>query len=85
MAEVVQEIDQETVVARLSKRLVGDMVRNYPRRKPGSHEIEAHLADEVRDAIRLIERQARQLRGLDEDRAKLLERLRQAEDKLKAV
>lgn len=85
MAEVVQEVDQETVVDRLSKRLVGDMVKTHPRRVPGSDKIEAWMADEIRDAIRLIERQARQLRGLDEDRAKLLERLRKAEDKLKAL
>ena len=74
--------DADTVVMRLSKRLVGDMVKTHPRRVPGSDKIEAWLADEIRDAIAVIERQARVNRKLTEDARVLLEQLDVARKRL---
>lgn len=73
------------IVGRLQKRLVGDMTLTYPRRVKGSEKIEAWLADEIRDAIALISRQALANRGLTEQNAKLLEELAVAHKKLKAL
>jgi hypothetical protein len=79
------DANPDLIVERLEKRLVGDMVKTHPRRVKGSDKIEAWLADEVRDAIDLIRRQALKLRGLDEDRARLLEELSEANKKLKEL
>jgi len=79
---VLPEEEVDIVTDRLEKRLVGDMVSTYPRRVKNSDKIEAWLADEIRDAIALIRRQALKIRGLDEDRAKLLQQLKDAEQRL---
>lgn len=60
-------------------------MKTHPRRVPGSDKIEAWLADEIRDAIELIERQARVNRKLTEDGNRLLEQLDDARRKLKAL
>jgi len=77
--------DADTVIDRLQRRLVGDMVKTHPRRVEGSDKIEAWLADEIRDAIALIQRQALANRKLTEDAAKLLEQLAAARRKLKEL
>ena len=61
------------------------MVKTHPRRVEGSDKIEAWLADEIRDAIALIQRQALANRKLTEDAAKLLEQLAAARRKLKEL
>jgi hypothetical protein len=79
------DADYNLITERLERRLVGDMVKTHPRRVKDSDKIEAWLADEIRDAIALIRRQALRLRGLDEEKAQLLEQLEGARKKIQTL
>lgn len=85
MAGVGAIAHDDVILERLRRRLYGDMVLTYPRRAKGSDKIEAWLADEVRDAIDLITRQALALRELTQEKAQLLDELAAAHAKLKAL
>lgn len=73
------------IVGRLERRLYGNVTLTYPRRVKGSDKIEAWLADEIRDAMALIARQALANKELTQEKAKLLEDLSAAHAKLKAL